>query len=150
MRVTQSTVNTELARLGQEVELVKCAGYVRGGEMDNWIDRTVRVEAIRWMVALKKRRADTEEAPGAIRSQWCGPLPNSEAFAGLGPHLQGCTALTHVSSATRAEKYWCGPVTCWRRQRRTSMIFVDIAGNVPSLARNAGRTDGQEQRVCGR
>src|SRR5262249_4502151 len=48
MRVTLKTVNAELARIAPSVELVKGAGYFffRGGEADDWIDRSVRVEAI--------------------------------------------------------------------------------------------------------
>src|SRR5262249_10083856 len=48
MRVTLKTVNAELARIAPSVELVKGSGYFffRGGEADDWIDRSVRVEAI--------------------------------------------------------------------------------------------------------
>jgi hypothetical protein len=48
MRVTLKSVNAELANLGRNVELAKGAGYFffRGGEADNWIDRTVHVPTI--------------------------------------------------------------------------------------------------------
>jgi hypothetical protein len=48
MRVTLKTVNQELAKLGTKAELAKGAGYFlfRGGETDEWIDRTVRAATI--------------------------------------------------------------------------------------------------------
>jgi hypothetical protein len=43
MRVTLKTVNHKLAELRTNAELAKGAGYFlfRGGEADDWIDRTV-------------------------------------------------------------------------------------------------------------
>jgi len=48
MRVTLKTVNEKLAELGMTAELVKAGGYFlfRGGEAEDWIDRTVAVPAI--------------------------------------------------------------------------------------------------------
>ena len=48
MGVTLKTVNKELASLGTKAELAKGAGYFlfRGGEAEEWIDRTVRVPTI--------------------------------------------------------------------------------------------------------
>jgi hypothetical protein len=48
MGVTLKTVNKELASLGTKAELAKGAGYFlfRGGEAEEWIDRTVRVPTV--------------------------------------------------------------------------------------------------------
>jgi len=48
MRVTVKAVNAALSGLGSKAELAKGAGYFffRGGEADDWIDRTVAVPAI--------------------------------------------------------------------------------------------------------
>jgi hypothetical protein len=48
MRVTLKTVNDKLVALGTKTELAKGAGYFlfRGGEAEEWIDRTVRVPTI--------------------------------------------------------------------------------------------------------
>jgi len=48
MRVTVKAVNAELARLGVKAELAQGAGYFffRGGEADDWIDRTISVPTI--------------------------------------------------------------------------------------------------------
>jgi hypothetical protein len=45
MRVTLKAVNEKLADLGTKAELAKGAGYFlfRGGEADDWIDRTIAV-----------------------------------------------------------------------------------------------------------
>jgi hypothetical protein len=48
MRVTLKSVNEKLAAIGAKTELAKGAGYFlfRGGEAEEWIDRTVRVPII--------------------------------------------------------------------------------------------------------
>ena len=48
MRVTLKAVNEKLSELGTKAEVAKGAGYflIRGGEADDWIDRTVRVPTI--------------------------------------------------------------------------------------------------------
>jgi len=48
MRVTLKAVNEKLATLGAKTELARGAGYFlfRGGDADEWIDRTVRVPTI--------------------------------------------------------------------------------------------------------
>jgi hypothetical protein len=48
MRVTLKMVNEKLAQLGASAELAKGVGYFlfRGGEADDWIDRTVAVPTI--------------------------------------------------------------------------------------------------------
>ena len=48
MRVTLKTVNEKLADLGTKAEVLRGAGYFlfRGGEAEEWIDRTVRVPTI--------------------------------------------------------------------------------------------------------
>jgi hypothetical protein len=48
MHLHVKSVNDELARLGHKAELVKGAGYFffRGGETEDWIDRSVAVRTI--------------------------------------------------------------------------------------------------------
>ena len=48
MRVTLKAVNEKLAGIAPGVELAKGAGYFlfRGGEADDWIDRTIPVATI--------------------------------------------------------------------------------------------------------
>jgi hypothetical protein len=65
MRVTLKTVNKNLADLGAKAELAKGAGYFffRGGEADDWIDRTVAVPTIgslaleHWLNEYKRLKA---------------------------------------------------------------------------------------------
>src|SRR5262250_2876507 len=75
MRVTLKTFNTELARIAPNVELVKGAGYFffRGGEADDWIDRTVAVPTIgsltleRWLNEYKRLKALNDDMVKATR-----------------------------------------------------------------------------------
>jgi len=69
MRVTLKSVNEELARLGNNVELVKGGGYFffRGGEADDWIDRAVQVPPIssltleQWIGEYNRLKAVNEQ-----------------------------------------------------------------------------------------
>ena len=69
MRVTLKTVNAELSRLGREVDLVKGSGYFffRGGEADDWIERTVQVPTIssltleQWVEKYTRLKAANEQ-----------------------------------------------------------------------------------------
>src|SRR5215470_9436224 len=77
MRVTLKTVNAELARIAPSVELAKGAGYFffRGGEADEWIDRSVRVATIgsltmeEWIGEFERLKALNQDiAKGAKQS----------------------------------------------------------------------------------
>ena len=48
MRVTSKEIHDELTRLGHDVHLEKRDGYFyfRGPEVNNWLDRTVKVSAL--------------------------------------------------------------------------------------------------------
>jgi len=65
MRITLKAVNDELARTGAKSELAKGAGYFffRGGEADEWIDRTVSASTIgsltlpQWIAEYRRLKA---------------------------------------------------------------------------------------------
>jgi len=86
MRVTLKTVNEKLADLGTNAELAKGAGYFlfRGGEADDWIDRTVAVPTIgsltleQWVNEYKRlktlnddmmKKAAKQGSPSAAKMQ---------------------------------------------------------------------------------
>jgi hypothetical protein len=96
MRVTLKTVNEELAALGTETELAKGAGYFlfRGGEADEWIDRTVHVATIssltmeQWIaeyerlkVLHKQLMTPAKTAPAAPVAKKAKPAPEAAAPA---------------------------------------------------------------------
>ena len=69
MRVTLKSVNEKLAAMGTKTELAKGAGYFlfRGGEAEDWIDRTVRVPIIsaltmeQWIGEYERLKALNED-----------------------------------------------------------------------------------------
>jgi hypothetical protein len=69
MRVTLKSVNEKLAAIGAKTELAKGAGYFlfRGGEAEEWIDRTVRVPIIsaltmeQWIGEYERLKALNED-----------------------------------------------------------------------------------------
>jgi hypothetical protein len=69
MHLHVKSVNDELARLGHKAELVKGAGYFffRGGETDDWFDRSVAVRAInrltlkQWVEEFRRLKALNEQ-----------------------------------------------------------------------------------------
>jgi hypothetical protein len=81
MRVTLKTVNEKLADLGTKAELAKGTGYFlfRGGEADDWIDRTVAVPTIgsftleQWLSEYKRLKALNIEMVKAARQASPGP-----------------------------------------------------------------------------
>ena len=109
MRVTLKTVNNELAGLGAKTELAKGAGYFlfRGGEAEEWIERTVRVPTIssltmeQWveeykrlktlnqdMVTSAKQAPAREEPPKAARTE---KPPRPELPAPEAPRKEACS-----------------------------------------------------------
>jgi|SRR5215472_3544965 len=105
MRVTLKAVNEKLAALGTKTELAKGAGYFlfRGGEAENWIDRTVRVPTIssltleEWLEEYKRlktvnaemMKAPVKALPNAAKPQkqhheatpHAGPTPKPRSDA---------------------------------------------------------------------
>jgi hypothetical protein len=92
MRVTLKTVNEKLAALGTETELAKGAGYFlfRGGEADEWIDRTVHVATIssltmeQWVGEYERLKAlhqqlmtSAKTAPAAPVAKKAKPAPEA-------------------------------------------------------------------------
>src|SRR5690349_17765217 len=69
MRVTLKSVNVKLTAIGAKTELAKGAGYFlfRGGEAEEWIDRTVRVPIIsaltmeQWVGEYERLKALNED-----------------------------------------------------------------------------------------
>jgi len=69
MRVTLKSVNEKLAAIGAKTELAKGAGYFlfRGGEAEEWIDRTIRVPLIsaltmeQWIGEYERLKALNED-----------------------------------------------------------------------------------------
>jgi hypothetical protein len=69
MRVTLKAVNEKLAAIGAKTELAKGAGYFlfRGGEAEEWIERTVRVPLIssltmeQWIGEYERLKALNED-----------------------------------------------------------------------------------------
>jgi hypothetical protein len=76
MRLDLKVVNDELARLGQKTELVKGSGYFffRGGEADDWIDRTVAVRTInsltlkQWIEEYHRLQALNEQIMKTVKA----------------------------------------------------------------------------------
>src|SRR5215467_1563105 len=101
MRVTLKTVNEKLAELGTKAELVKGGGYFlfRGGEADDWIDRTVAVPTIssltleEWLNEYKRLKtlngdmlkAATHAPPKPARTQQSHDGPHREARSDEAP-----------------------------------------------------------------
>jgi hypothetical protein len=75
MRLTLKTVNEKLAHLGAKAKLAKGAGYFffRGGEADDWIDRTVAAPTIgsltleHWLNEYKRLKALNDHMVKATR-----------------------------------------------------------------------------------
>lgn len=65
MHLHLKVINDELARLGYKAELAKGSGYFffRGGETQNWIDRSVAVRTINsltlkeWIAEFRRLKA---------------------------------------------------------------------------------------------
>ena len=75
--MTLKTVDKNLAHLGAKAECTKGAGYFffRGGEADEWIDRTVAVPAIGslaledWRNEYKRLKALNDDMAKATRQE---------------------------------------------------------------------------------
>jgi len=102
MRVTLKAVNENLAGMGAKTELTKGAGYFlfRGGEAEEWIDRTVRVPTIgsltleQWVNEYKRlkilnddlMKTANRESPPAAKM----PKQRHEAPARDSPRKEPC------------------------------------------------------------
>jgi hypothetical protein len=75
MHLHVKSVNDELARLGHKAELVKGAGYFffRGGETDDWFDRSVAVRTInrltlkQWVEEFRRLKALNQQMIKTVR-----------------------------------------------------------------------------------
>jgi len=123
MRVTLKAVNDNLAALGAKTELAKGAGYFffRGGEAEDWIERTVRVPTIGtltledWLGEYKRlktvnaemMKAPAKAFPRAANPQKqhheaklpAGPTHEAPHHAQPDPDVQRRQALTHAAPA---------------------------------------------------
>jgi hypothetical protein len=97
MRVTLKTVNEKLAELGMKAELAKGAGYFlfRGGEADDWIDRTVAVPTIssltleEWLNEYKRLKTLNGDMLKAAKH--APPKPAKTQQSHDGPHREART-----------------------------------------------------------
>jgi hypothetical protein len=97
MGVTLKMVNKELAGLGTKTELAKGAGYFlfRGGEADDWIDRTVAVPTIgsltleQWLNEYKRLKTLNDDMVKTAKQSSPRPAktqkPRHEASTGGAP-----------------------------------------------------------------
>ena len=86
MRLHLKSVNDELARRGHKAELAKGAGYFffRGGEADDWIDRTVAVRTInsltlkQWVEEYHRLKALNQQIMKTAKASSVAPRTSKE------------------------------------------------------------------------